>query len=126
MASPRILIVDDEVALSWHWIAPLVRRDYFVDNALSGEMALRMLAERRYEVVILDLLMPNISGADVLRAIRDGKTQNGNIGTPETVKVLVWSVYDNPREIALGADAYCSKVEFSPTSLLREIERLLS
>lgn len=67
----RILVVDDDSLVREYVCETLKRRDYFVDDAESGETAIAMLAESDYDLVITDLKMHHTTGMDVLReAIR--------------------------------------------------------
>ncbi len=64
-----ILVVDDEITVCKSIRSALVQEDYDIDMALSGEEALRMEQAKRYDVMIVDLMMPGISGLDLLRSI---------------------------------------------------------
>jgi two-component system phosphate regulon sensor histidine kinase PhoR len=73
MTSPakhRILVVDDEPTVCKSIRQVLVREDCDVDTALSGEEALRKDAERPYDVMIVDLMMPGLSGMDLLKSLK--------------------------------------------------------
>ena len=66
----RILVVDDEPTVCKSIRQALVREDCEVDMALSGEEALSKDAERPYDVMIVDLMMPGISGVDLLKQLK--------------------------------------------------------
>jgi DNA-binding NtrC family response regulator len=65
--SSRILVVDDDSLVREFVCETLKRRNYFVDEAESGETAIEMLSEADYELVITDLKMHRVTGMDVLR-----------------------------------------------------------
>jgi two-component system, OmpR family, phosphate regulon sensor histidine kinase PhoR len=67
---PRILVVDDELTVCKSIRQVLIRGDYEVDMAQSGEEALGKEAERPYDVMIVDLMMPGLNGLDLLRMLR--------------------------------------------------------
>ena len=69
-AKHRILVVDDELTVCKSIRQVLVREDCEVDMALSGEEALRLDAERPYDVLIVDLMMPGLSGMDLLKSLK--------------------------------------------------------
>jgi two-component system, OmpR family, phosphate regulon sensor histidine kinase PhoR len=71
-----ILVVDDEITVCKSIRSALVQEDYDIDMALSGEEALRMEQAKKYDVMIVDLMMPGISGLDLLRSI---KTTNPSV-----------------------------------------------
>jgi DNA-binding NtrC family response regulator len=66
----RILIVDDEEQFVQALSERLNLRDYDVTTALSGQGALEKIQSLNFDVVILDVLMPGISGIEVLREIK--------------------------------------------------------
>lgn len=68
--SARALVVDDDAAIRV-LVKKFVEREGFeVDTAENGFVALRMIAERDYDVVLLDLMMPNLDGFGVLNRLR--------------------------------------------------------
>ena len=73
MPSNRILVVDDDDAIRRLVATILTREHYEVDTASGGREALEMIAKTSYDVVLLDLMMPDVNGRDVLKrlALRD-------------------------------------------------------
>jgi DNA-binding NtrC family response regulator len=66
----RILVVDDEMTVCKSIRQVLIREDCEVDMAQSGEEALRKEAEKPYDVMIVDLMMPGLSGLDLLKMLK--------------------------------------------------------
>ncbi len=66
----RILVVDDEITVCKSIRQVLVREDCVVDMALSGDEALRKEADEPYDVMIVDLMMPGLSGLDLLKMLK--------------------------------------------------------
>jgi DNA-binding NtrC family response regulator len=66
----RILVVDDELTVCKSIRQVLVGSDCDVDMAQSGEEALNKEAEQPYDVMIVDLMMPGLSGMDLLRMLK--------------------------------------------------------
>ena len=117
----RILVVDDEpdiVALVAYHVA---RAGYRVSTAGSGEQALRALRQEQPVLVVLDLMLPDMSGYDVLEAMR---------GDPATARTAVLMLTarkeeeDRVRGLSLGADDYVTK-PFSPRELVLRIGAIL-
>jgi DNA-binding response OmpR family regulator len=117
----RILIVDDEPNI----VVPLeflMRREgYDVAIAADGEAALAALAERTPDLVILDVMLPRMSGFDVCRRIRaDARWRE--------LKILMLTAKGRESEmqkgLELGADAYVTK-PFSTRDLVARIRALL-
>jgi DNA-binding NtrC family response regulator len=70
MAEYRVLLVDDEEEFVSALSERLMLRGIEVDSALHGEEALARMEEKEFEVVILDVMMPGLSGLEVLRQIK--------------------------------------------------------
>lgn len=66
----RVLVVDDDEDIRGILTTVLRRRGLVVDQASDGSEALRMMTERKYSVVLLDLMMPVIDGVAVLETMR--------------------------------------------------------
>jgi two-component system phosphate regulon sensor histidine kinase PhoR len=69
-AKARILVVDDEVTVCKSIRQVLLQDEYEVEMANSGEEALTKEAERPYDVMIVDLMMPGLSGLDLLKMLK--------------------------------------------------------
>jgi len=99
----RVLLVDDDQALVRALSINLKARGYHVDVALTGALALALASNRRPDVVVLDLGLPDLDGIEVLRGLR-GWTR---------VPVLVLSARDDQSEkvaaLDAGADDYVTK-----------------
>lgn len=70
MSDRRVLVVEDEQASQEILVSLLRHRNFECDIAVSGEMALDMLAQNSYSLAILDLALPHMDGWELLRAIR--------------------------------------------------------
>ena len=66
----RILVVDDEDTVCRSIKKALVREEYDIDVALSGEEALKMEGQKKYDVIIVDLMMPGLNGMDLLKSLK--------------------------------------------------------
>jgi len=115
----KILVVDDEITVCKSIRQAILSEDQEVDMALSGEEALAKDRERRYDLVITDLMMPGISGLDLLREIKAAH--------PE-VKVVMITGYPTIKtaveSIKLGAFDYIPK-PFTPAELRALVGRAL-
>ena len=116
-AKRRILVVDDEITVCKSIRQSILSESYEVDMALSGEEALKKDRENPYDLIITDLMMPGISGLDLLRAVRAERPEATVImitGYP-TIKTAVESV-------KLGAFDYLPK-PFTPADLRGVVAR---
>ena len=119
--SRRILIADDEPNIVAALEFVLRRAGYEVDVARDGEEALRQLERCPPDLVLLDVMMPVLSGYDVCQRVRARPEWSG-------VKVVMLSARgretETSRGLAAGADLYVVK-PFSNRELLRNIDSLL-
>jgi DNA-binding response OmpR family regulator len=68
---PRILIIDDDKDIATLFRGTLENAGYSVSSTLSGKEGLRAIREEAFDLVILDLAIPEVDGFEILRAIRD-------------------------------------------------------
>jgi DNA-binding response OmpR family regulator len=114
----RILVVEDEKKVADFVQRGLKSELYTVDVAADGVTALHCLKEAVYDVVILDLNLPDISGNDVLRQMR-----KSGIQTPVLILTARGSIPEKAESFEEGADDYLTK-PFSFTELLLRIKAL--
>ncbi len=69
MGLHRILVADDEESMRWVLSKALRKKGYSVDLAADGNQALRQVREQSYDLVIVDIKMPGMSGLQVLSRI---------------------------------------------------------
>lgn len=118
----RILLVEDDRFLRRACEASLRQRGYAVMTASDGEEGLRVARAELPDLILLDLLMPKLSGVDVLRALR---------GDPATRGLLVVILSNSSRDsdvqavTALGISGYFVKSNLSLQELGDRIDRLL-
>jgi len=115
----RVLIVDDDGSMARYLTTYLVRHNFDVSSAASGEEAIRMFRVYDPNLVLLDVSMPGMGGIETLERIKQIK--------PE-VSVIMLSGQNNPelifRASKLGADDYVSK-PFEPKELEVRITKVL-
>ena len=118
-AVARILLVEDEEALAEGLRVNLHRKHYDVDVAGDGRTGLASAQARRYDLILLDIRLPEIDGFEVCQRLR----QDGNF-TP----ILMLTARNQPDDVVyglkLGADDYVTK-PFDLAELLARIEGLL-
>jgi DNA-binding response OmpR family regulator len=115
----RILLVEDEEKVARFIERGLKAELYTVDMAKDGKTALYQLEQYAYELIILDLNLPDISGQEVLRIIRqDGRS------LPVLILTARDSIADKVKNFDLGADDYLTK-PFSFTELVLRVKALL-
>ena len=118
----RILIVDDEFSVRALLRDVLELEDYVVAEAEDGPSALAAMAEQRPDLVLLDIMMPGMSGIDVLAQVR------ADVRLHDVPVVLLTAAGDDDTTWAgwtTGASLYLNK-PFDHLNLLEWIERLLA
>jgi len=115
----RILIVDDEPELLRQLGRVFVEQHYTVDTAADGEAALEKIFTTPYDLILLDVMLPEADGLAVLREIRREK-----IGTPVLMLTAKAELDDRISGLDLGADDYLTK-PFSVAELLARSRALL-
>src|ERR1035437_9051963 len=116
----RVLVVDDELDIREGLETLLHLEGYSVDLAANGTEGLRKIESRAYDMVLLDLMMPDRSGMDVLRDVR-GRDRE----TPIFMITAYGSVEAAVEALKLGANDYFSK-PWDNEKLLIEIDRMIS
>ena len=114
----RILVVDDDIEIQKMLAYVLEREGHEPVEAMTGEDALRLLQEVSPDLVILDLMLPGISGYEVCERIRSTRA------VPVLMLTARASEADMVRGLDTGADDYLTK-PFSPTELLARLRALL-
>ena len=104
MKKPRILIVDDNKVNIELLRAQLKPYDYTIETALDGEEALSKILKDPPDMVLLDLMMPKISGYEVCRSIKQNKNTQF---VPVIVITALQELDDKLKAIELGAELYC-------------------
>lgn len=117
----QILIVDDDKDLCRMLEKYLVIKGFGVDIAFDGESALRMAPLKRYDLIILDIMMPGIDGYEVCQRLKIQREYN-------PIPILMLSAKDTEQDrivgFKTGADAYISK-PFEIPDLSRAIEETI-
>jgi two-component system phosphate regulon response regulator PhoB len=119
--SHRILVVDDEPDITALVAYHLAKAGYRVSTAASGAEALRSAREERPDLVILDLMLPGVSGYDVLAELRN-QEETRDVGV--ILLTARREEADRVRGLSLGADDYLTK-PFSPQELTLRVAAVL-
>ncbi len=114
-----VLLVDDEETLTNLLRGELEQHKFTVDEALSGEAALKRLENKKYDVVLLDIRMPGMDGMEVLKTIKARQLAS---------KVIMLTGVDELKiardSLELGADDFLTK-PYEIKTLITCINRVL-
>jgi DNA-binding NtrC family response regulator len=119
-AKNRILVVDDEDALRTVLSSELEGEGYHVRSAADGQEAINILGNQEFDLILLDIKMPNVDGFEVLKYVKDRQ--------PKTKVVMLTGFADLKNAIEskkLGAEDFVSK-PYDLVDLLTTVERVLT
>ncbi len=115
----KILVVDDEPKITRVIAAYLRKEGFAVTEAFNGEEALNLAQSKEFALMVLDLMLPRISGEDVVKKLR----RAGN-----NIPIIMLTAKDTEEErilgLGLGADDYMVK-PFSPAELVARVLAVL-
>lgn len=119
-AKNRILVVDDEDALRTVLSSELEGEGYHVRTAADGQEAINILGGHEFDLILLDIKMPNVDGFEVLKFVKERH--------PKTKVVMLTGFADLKNAIEskkLGAEDFVSK-PYDLVDLLTTVERVLT
>jgi len=117
----KVLIVDDEPNILMSLEFLMKKKGYEVFIARDGKEALEITRKALPEVIILDIMMPEVDGYEVCQQVKSGKAT-------KDIKVIFLSAKTKEEDIKkgyeMGADLYLTK-PFSTRELMKDVERLI-
>lgn len=123
MAIKSILVVEDDRFIGEMYVRSLKREGYDVDWVVDGHDGLVTVVNKPYDLMLLDIMLPEMRGIDILNALRG----NGEDKIPNT-KVIVLTNFDQDTESRMAmqhnVDAYLIKADITPHKLVEIIGQL--
>jgi len=119
----KLLLVEDDMALRDIYSTRFLAEGYEVSTASDGEQALTVAVKEKPDIILLDIMMPKISGFDVLDILRT---------TPETKdsKIIIMTALSQPTDVekgkSLGADDYLVKSQVTLTDVVEKVKAVLA
>ena len=114
----HILVVDDEKEIAELIEIHLISQDYNVTKAKNGIEALKLLSENKYDLVLLDVMMPKMDGKETLKKIRE------KYNIPVIMVTAKTSEKDKIEGLTIGADDYVTK-PIKPLELIARVKAQL-
>lgn len=118
----KILLVEDDSFIADIYKKKFESSGFEVLNITNGRAVLKAVEDQRFDIILLDLVIPEMSGLEVLKELRGPSY-------PADLPIVVFSNLSNPedRELAveLGANGFIPKTEFSPSQVVDEVNRYL-
>ena len=120
---PIILLIEDDNLLQRMYQDKFEKEGYKVNLAVDGEEGLVKMKEERPDLVVLDVMMPNMNGFEVLENMKEC-TDGANI--PVVLLTNLSGEEDAKKGLEMGAVAYLIKSENTPDHIAAKIEEILS
>jgi DNA-binding response OmpR family regulator len=115
----EVLLVEDFQVMQEFYMDTLKDAGYAVDIASDGSEALEKVTKKRYDFILLDMLLPKVNGIEFLEKYK---------GHNEGSTILVLSDFTEPgrihRALELGAAEYLIKAEYPPSKLVEKLDSL--
>lgn len=120
----KIMLVEDDSMIAEIYQRKFESAGFEVVNAVTGKEVLKFALEQKFDLILLDLVLPEMSGMDVLKELRSNPDYDRDL------KVIVLSNLnktDNEKEaMDNGANDFIGKMQYSPSELAVEVQRLLN
>ena len=125
MTFKTILCIEDDRFIGEMYVRSLKKAGYEIDWVVDGNDGLVAARNKKYDIILLDLMLPERTGTDILEALRGGKE---DLIPDSHVIVLTNFQQDDESRMAMqkNADAYLIKAEITPSKLISVIEKLCS
>jgi len=124
----KILVVEDDPFLSDIYNTKLKKAGFDVDLAITGEECLQKLGAKKYDLMILDIVLPQVDGWEVLSRVKEMR-QKDPTSDINHLKIIILSNLGQKEEIKkgqdLGADGFMIKAHFTPSEVAEEINKTL-
>jgi DNA-binding response OmpR family regulator len=118
----KVLLIEDENDIITMYDLSLRRAGFEIDIARNGAWGLKLARTKKYDLIIMDVIMPAMSGIELLRKLREESLQ------PE-VPIIILSNSAQDKDIKEarehGATAYLLKAKITPANLVKEIKKYL-
>ena len=122
MAIKTILCIEDDRFIGEMYVRSLKKAGYDVDWVVDGNDGLVAAQNKPYDLILLDIMLPERRGTEILAALR------GQVDLIPNTKIIVMTNFDQDEESRIAmqhsADAYLIKAEITPKKLLTVIRKI--
>jgi len=119
----NILLIEDEEVLANMYETKFKNEGFRIRKALDGEAGLKMVAEEKPELILLDIIMPKLDGFSVLKRLK------ANEATKDIPVVLLTNLGQNEdvdKGQKLGAVGYLVKANLTPSEVVKKVKEFLN
>ncbi len=129
----KVLYIDDDEDARNLYGDALKKAGYQVDFSVTGSDGYAKILQGGYDIILMDMMMPDLNGTAVLKAIQQKKLEAEKNGAPQETNyygsIIILSQVDQPQIIdevfKLGAKGYLVKANLEPAELTAKISRIL-
>ncbi len=116
-AGRKVLCIEDERFITELYVRALSKGGYQVEAATDGKVALAAAQTNQYDIILLDLMIPSLTGIEILRILRDPARV-----PPIRAKIIITTNLEQREDVRADiekqADGYLVKAEFTPHELV--------
>lgn len=121
-AHRKILCIEDEPFISELYARALKKAGYIVTVVVDGVEGLKAAQTDQYDIILLDLMLPNLTGIEILRVLRDPAH------SPPKAKIIISTNLEQREEVRADiekqADGYVVKAELTPRELVNFLDKI--
>ena len=118
----KILLIEDDELIVEIYTAQFKKAGFSIESASDGEKAFKKLKENKYDLLLLDIVLPNLTGFELLKRIKNNKEIN-------KAKILILSNLGQKTDVEraenLGAIKYLIKAHYTPSEVVQEVIEIL-
>ena len=118
-----ILVVEDDIFLAGMYVAKLKLEGFDVKIAEDGERGVKMAKSEKPQLILLDIILPKMSGFDVLK---DLKEDSATKDIPVILLTNLGQREDVQKGLDLGANDYLIKAHFMPSEVVKKIKTIIT
>ena len=118
----NILIIEDDTLIRDLYSEELKRNGFIVDGVGTGKEGLQKLSQVKYDILLLDIMLPDINGLEILKKIRQ------NPATKDLKTILLTNLGQDTiiqQGFKLGANKYLIKMSYNPDQVVAEVKDCL-
>jgi len=120
----RVIIIDDDKDLLELYARKFEADGYEVETAANGAWGLRLLKEKDFDIVVLDMAMPAMNGLEMLREIQEEKEKKGH---PKIIALSNTALEEEMMEMRrTGADECFIKIQITPAQICAAADKLMN
>lgn len=118
----KILLIEDDPFLSEIYMAKFEEAGFEMSLAQDGSLGLQKVKDEHPDLLILDIVMPNIDGFELLRIVKDERETKD---IPVVILSNLGEQEDVEKGLGLGASAYIIKAHYTPTEVVAKVKAIL-